>query len=422
MRNRAPRVARTALRVLFITNLYPPLVVGGAELVVERQAQALRSHGHDVAVLTTTGETALLPRRSESWRSGIRVISMPSPNVYHFVQRPASKHWRVPWALLDAVNPLSAQTVRSVTRHLRPDVVVTSNLWNLSTSVWRAAADAAPVMHILHDGSSICLTGYMLHRDLVPCFGTRPPCAQLVPIRRRQSAAVSLVVAPSRFLLERTVGAGLFAHAEIRQIANPRVLLEPSCSSLAADSEEGRPLRVAFVGQLAPHKGPHVLAEEVRRIRGVELHIIGSGDESLLSPLHDTPDRIFLHGWLPSGPRSDMLRRCDVLALPSLCFENHPGAVVEAHQLGLPVIAFAAGGVPEMVTDGENGVLVPAFNRSAFGAALVQLRDNRELLRALGAAARQRYVRESLESPEKQFVAALESLGPEPPRQCGTSR
>lgn len=407
--NHATSLARPSLRVLFISNLYPPLVVGGAELVVERQARALVSRGHDVAVLTTTGGIGLWPRRSESRQDGIRLIRMPSPNVYHFVHRPLNKTWRVPWALLDAVNPISTQAIRSLTKQFDPDVVVTSNLWNLSTSVWRAAAHAAPVMHVLHDGSSICLTGHMLHRDLGACFGTRLPCTLLVPIRRRQSAAVSLVVAPSQFLLQRTMEAGLFPCAESLRIANPREHVEPS-SSMPAAPDEGRPLRVAFVGQLAPHKGPHVLAEAIRHIPNVELHVIGAGDESLLGPLRDIPDRLFLNGWLSKEHRKDVLRRCDVLALPSLCFENHPGAIVQAQQLGIPVVSFAAGGVPEMVDDGINGVLVPAFDRSAFRAVLTQLRDDRALVLAMGAAARRRYLRDNLVSPEEQFVAALEGM------------
>jgi glycosyltransferase involved in cell wall biosynthesis len=74
------------------------------------------------------------------------------------------------------------------------------------------------------------------------------------------------------------------------------------------------------------------------------------------------------------------------------------------------VVTFAAGGMPEMVSNGEDGVLVSPFDQLAFGTALTQLRDDRDLVRALGAAAQQRYVHDNLVPPEEQFVAALESL------------
>jgi glycosyltransferase involved in cell wall biosynthesis len=398
-----------SLRILIISNLYPPLVVGGAELIVERHAQILRSRGHEVAVLTTNGKVALRPRKSESSQNDIRVIRIPSPNVYHFIQRPAGKLWRAPWAMFDAVNPISAQVVRSLARQFGPNVVVTSNLWNLSTSIWTAAARVAPVMHVLHDGSSICLTGHMVHKDLIECFGTRPPCSLLLPIRRRQSQSVSLVVAPSHFLLQRTKDAGLFRGATHRKIANPRTD-EAVPAPSTYHTETKRPLRVAFIGQLAPHKGPHILAEMIRATPGIELHVMGTGDASLLAPLHGVPGRLFLHGWLPSSKRNDVLSTCDILALPSLCLENHPGVVVTSHQLGLPVISFAVGGVPEMVMNEVDGLLVPPFDRRAFRIALIRLRDDRDLVRSMSAAARKRYLRYSRVPHEEQFVDALEDL------------
>jgi glycosyltransferase involved in cell wall biosynthesis len=83
--------------------------------------------------------------------------------------------------------------------------------------------------------------------------------------------------------------------------------------------------------------------------------------------------------------------------LPALDGFVHPAtaeglgvAVLEASRAGLPVVAAAAGGVPEIVVPGETGWLVPPGDAEALGQALVQLLDDPDEARRRGAAARER--------------------------------
>jgi glycosyltransferase involved in cell wall biosynthesis len=73
--------------------------------------------------------------------------------------------------------------------------------------------------------------------------------------------------------------------------------------------------------------------------------------------------------------------------LPSL-WENLPHAAVEALAVGTPVVATAVGGVPEVVHDGENGLLVPAGDAHALASALRRLLDDDELRDRLAAGAK----------------------------------
>jgi glycosyltransferase involved in cell wall biosynthesis len=71
----------------------------------------------------------------------------------------------------------------------------------------------------------------------------------------------------------------------------------------------------------------------------------------------------------------------------SSAWENFPHTVVEALAVGCPVIATAVGGVPEVVRDGENGLLVPPGDASALAGAIRRFFDDDELRRRLVEAA-----------------------------------
>jgi glycosyltransferase involved in cell wall biosynthesis len=96
------------------------------------------------------------------------------------------------------------------------------------------------------------------------------------------------------------------------------------------------------------------------------------------------------------GPRSraevlDHLRRARALVLPSLWDEPLPMVLIEASAVGTPMIASRVGGVPEVVDDGETGLLVPPGDVAALAAALTRAQDEPATFAAMGRAARQRW-------------------------------
>lgn len=96
---------------------------------------------------------------------------------------------------------------------------------------------------------------------------------------------------------------------------------------------------------------------------------------------------------------------CDFFVLPSL-EDNLPNTVLEAMASAVPVIAFAAGGVPEMVAHGKTGLLCPAGDSRSLAEAIIRLTENPGLRRRMGDKARQ--VAESVFYPEAQASAYLE--------------
>jgi len=92
------------------------------------------------------------------------------------------------------------------------------------------------------------------------------------------------------------------------------------------------------------------------------------------------------------GRRTDvivLLKASDVFVLPSY-FEGLPRSVAEAMAAGLPVIATAVSGTPELVDNGVTGLLVPPKDYKALGEAMVRLNNDKELARSLGNAGKKK--------------------------------
>jgi glycosyltransferase involved in cell wall biosynthesis len=157
---------------------------------------------------------------------------------------------------------------------------------------------------------------------------------------------------------------------------------------------------VAYAGRLVEHKGIHVLLEAARlAVPGVPgLHVVILGG----SPRHEPRDvvaqlraqvdawglsgRIHLPGHVEEVERH--VADADLAVVPSTCPDGCPLAAIEALCLGVPVVASAVGGLPEIVRDGVNGLLVSPGDARALADAIVSLARAPDRRRQMAAAAR----------------------------------
>ena len=163
------------------------------------------------------------------------------------------------------------------------------------------------------------------------------------------------------------------------------------------------PPTIISIGRLIEKKGFFDLIEACRLLlnRGIDFRceIIGEGPLALTLQERiesgGLTDKVALTGPLAQGEVIGRLARSAVFALPCVTtggggMDNLPTVVMEAMAAGLPVVSTAVGGVPEMVSDGVTGQLVPEHRPAALADALARLLANRTLARSLGEAGRQR--------------------------------
>ncbi len=166
-----------------------------------------------------------------------------------------------------------------------------------------------------------------------------------------------------------------------------------------ADPARGERLRVLFVGRMIPDKGADVLVDAAARLGRDDVEITLVGSQNFDAGAQPSPyerevreraaalgDRVRLRPFTPRAEVAEVYRQADVVVVPSRWAEPFALTVMEGMASGVPVVASAIGGIPEVM--GEAGVPVRPDDPDDLAAALAALADDEALRRRVGATGR----------------------------------
>lgn len=175
----------------------------------------------------------------------------------------------------------------------------------------------------------------------------------------------------------------------------------PDLEVLSGRASTGRRCLVVFLGHLYRDKGVYDLIEAFAIVGpprpGLRLVLAGEGPEAQGLRLHASrlglDSTVELPGWVGSVAKADLLANAACFVLPSH-YEGLPLAMLEAMVSGVPVVATSVGGVPDVVGDGRDALLVPPNDVGALATALTRVLDDPKLAARLSGAARARALAE----------------------------
>ncbi|MBW8764720.1 MAG: glycosyltransferase [Geodermatophilales bacterium] len=377
------------MRILLVGNHWTE-GPGGAETMLVLTAQLLRAAGHEVIPFAVAEErtlpTPVRDRLPAAAGGGARTRF--------------GEAWAGVWS------PRAYRSLTEVVDEVRPDVAHVHHVFErLTTSVLDALRRRrVPTVMTLHDYKPVC-PNFRLFTDGRPC--TRCLSGRYVEVVRhrclegsrwRSVAAaadayaararglydrVDRFLAPSAFLRDRVVAGGL-PPGRVTVLPNP-VVAAPEPRTAA-----GGPPVVVYASRLVAEKGIDRLLDAAARLpAGVRVQLIGSGrmERAVRNRVGDEGLPVDVLGPLPAAGVAAHLRSAVGAVLPALWWENCPMAVLEPAALGVPVVASAVGGIPELIEDGVTGLLVPPGDVGALAGALTHLVDRPEDSAAMGRAA-----------------------------------
>ncbi len=356
------------MKVLVVSGIWPPDVGGPASHAPE-VASFLRERGHDVEVVITADR-------------------VPAAEAYpvHWVSRSLPK------------GVVHARALATIAAHARSsDVVYTTGMF----------ARTAAACTLTRTPSVVKLTGDPAFERMrwrgtftggLEEFQRGAGGIESTALRALRSGtlrASTRIVCPSAYLRETVISWGV-PPERVTVVPNPVPDTRP------VDRDEARrrlgfesQVLLAFAGRFGPQKALDVALDAVARTDEVTLALAGDGDGAADLHRRAEPlgDRVRFLGALTRDEVLELFAAADASILTS-AWENLPHAVLESLAVGTPVLATAVGGVPELVDDGVNGLLVPAGDREAFAAAVARFAGDaqlREQLRTGAAASVERF-------------------------------
>ncbi|MBR0851322.1 glycosyltransferase family 4 protein [Bradyrhizobium diazoefficiens] len=378
------------MRILLVAAFYPPHVQGGAELSAHSLAQWLRDQGHEVGVLTTSPVPADDLNGADVHGQKVWRRTMPRP--YTVFEAAAKRGWQKPvWHLLDHFDPRNRAIVADVLDAFRPDIASVHIIQGIGyNAVLELAKRDVPTVFTLHDLSLACVRMAMFVNGS-ECRRLCRACSFSARVKMGFIRKIKRVgfVSPSAANLNKLLNLLPLRDYPAAHILNPNKYPAPTVRH-----EPSATVRLLYVGRLHETKGVDVVLDALEPLAGqydFTFTVVGTGPSA-----DSLKQRCLNHKWVTFTGQVSMdevanrMAGSDMLLIPSIWQENSPGVVIQALGESLPVMGSNKGGIPELVIEGENGVLVPPGNVEAWRAALKGILDDPARLAVLRDNARRR--------------------------------
>jgi len=420
------------MKIVLSTHHYPPRYVAGVELITARLARQLTNRGHTVDVVCVEEIDAAVPLSVTTdrhdgihvHRLGLQLTGQPVGLGVRF-RDDRLRDWFADFF-----------------RQRRPDIFHSQSSYLLSASPLEAAHSAGlKTVVTLHDYWYLCPRLTLLRSSGQICATSASPadCAWCLMGERRRFRPVTALRhrwngqkqdrsdgVPWRWLVDRSLLAlmeerqryvldrlratdALISPAPLardllirqgwpaEQIKLVRYGLEVGLPAAARRRCQAGGLRIGYLGQVAPHKGIHVLIEAYRALAvtapQVELAIYGDLTRfpeytaRLQRSAAGLPAVRFM-GAYDNRRIGEVLRDLDVVVVPSLWFEISPLVILESFSAGVPVIASRQANLAWLVRDEEDGLLFTPGDAADLARQLRRLIDEPGLLARLAAGIR----------------------------------
>ena len=383
------------LTLILATDVFPPRC-GGSGWSTYHLGAALRSRGHRVIVArprdglvgTRLVEYDDLP----VYEVGIGALSLNLPLV-----RGVSRQERF-W-------PRFARFLTKLARRENAHIIHGQHLLSIPAAVAAGRRADVPTVATVRDYWPTCPIGTRLRRcpehahcstDCQVCCLARgqvllQPLVRLAlpyvraNLRRRQRALLTAdrTIAVSNYVAEVLRG-GI---PGLDPVVLPNFLRDAEVRG--AETEIAREEKlVLYVGKLEEHKGADLLPTALAAVPGMHLLVAGEGplEAEVRAECARRGVRVDFLGQLPNGEVLELMRRAAALIFPARWEEPLTRTLLEAGSMGLPAVALATGGTPDIIRDGITGLLVDA--PSALGPALAALLADPARRASMGVAAR----------------------------------
>lgn len=369
------------MRILVISNLYPPYYIGGYELACKDVVEGLRLRGHEVTVLTST--------------YGVTTPEV-SNGVHRLLNHSFSGGYKSPntitlWESIQYSWNNYRLTKRFI-KQFKPDIIYLWCLGNISTLFVMLAAESSKIPPVYH------IFDYWLQTTIEECkerSNILKHCVRLIGksciIKRLK---IDNLTFGSKRLREIYAEHGITSKNSKVIYHGIHIQLYPAVNHLREDAV----CKLLYAGQLIEAKGVKTIIEALsilihrKGFRNFSLDIAGGGSMDYIAELKELIDNklqkhINFCGKLPREELRNLFQSHDVFIFSSIWEEPFGIVLLEAMASGMAVIGTGTGGSKEILVDGESALVYPPGDSEALANAILRLAEDERLRARLGKKA-----------------------------------
>ena len=411
------------MRIVLASFASLPTSVGGGEVHVWQVAKGLQTSGHEVSILTLERIGGNELRLRESDFQGVRIDYLQLPNAPSIYSRDFRlTKWATDWFRTEKVEVLhlflfnQLQGLIPAANKLRIPVCLTAlefsyfcrrydlmyggrercSLESRGEKCEQCILESYSRNHRFVAGVARTLPARaeaqlrqsvkQVFGDRLPALGQRTISHQIEAQRHNFNSEIAAVITPSTVMREFYLAQG---------VAETKLHFIPYGSDLDRDNVVQRNghagLRVGYIGRLDPKKGVELLCQAIGmlpRELPIELSIYSPADNDAVYAevigRHARNDpRIKLCGQLDRDEVASTYNALDVLAVPSIWYENSPITISESLSMGCPVVCSDTAGMTDLVRNEVNGLTFPVGSTEGLAICLRRLAEGPQLLRRL---------------------------------------
>lgn len=368
------------MRILFISNLFPPGISGGYEIECRQVADSLFARGHEVHILTTRDLCPVLFQEEVSYSVTRTLMILQSFDSLIVSAKRLRKHF---------VEKHNRTITRQLINQFQPDLVFFWSSLRIGLGPAKASQDMhVPVVWRIGDEN---LKGYVPSvfkfslKDMYRGFRDQ----YLFSGFTLKNVDFSHAICISQMTKDNLMKGGVPVEKAIVIYKGIVIDYFPVKKHLG---EISHPVRLLYVGRIHPEKGLESLLEALRLLKqnttlSITLTIVGVGaehyEEKLKQFVKEANLSVDFHGFVSYSHLGLIYRSHDLFVFPSICPEGQGSTYLEAMASGIPVISTDKGGQGELLEDGVNALIFPPQDASILASKINQLVEDATLRKKL---------------------------------------
>ena len=364
------------MNILIASSYYNPDIGGGAEIMLQLQAEefAKRKHNVNVMVLTSNKE-----EYTETSDNEIKIYRCPIKNLYWpLTNQKSNIIIRLLWHIIDIYNILYNKYINKCISEIKPDIVICHNLAGWSVYLWKQFRKLnIPIIQIIHDYYLLCPNSNMC-KGGIPCKKQCITCKLFTFANKQLSKDIDGVVCVSQTVMNKIHKNSLFRNSNKNVIYNALDIKHKRKTDVWKGN---RKLKLGFIGTLSPVKGISNLIKAFNAITvDAELYIAGKPisneyNEYLKKIAADNKNIHFLGYCKPDH----FFEKIDLAIFPSIWEEPFGLVAIEACVHDVPCIVPSSGGLSEIIKDNINGIYCNSKDINSIKEKIEYVYNNPEL-------------------------------------------